>query len=257
MTSTTTPPAAPWSRRDIADALRESLAELRRDAAELTPEQLSGPSLLPGWSRGHVLAHLCRNADAVERGLAGAARGEQVAMYPPEHPRDKEIEQGAGRPLDEQLADLDESAARLAATAAAMPEEGWSFEVVHRSGARFPAERLLWMRLAEQEYHHVDLDAGYTPAHWPAFFTGREIAHLAERFHARAGLPPTVLHVLTEGAPDTEYRIGDGDAGPALRIEGPARALVAWLSGRAAGDGLTAHTPDGARAELPAIPAMS
>jgi maleylpyruvate isomerase len=259
-----TPPAAPWTRRDIADALRESLAELRRDAGELTPEQLTGPSLLPGWTRGHVLAHLCRNADAMERALAGAARGEQAAMYPEEHPRDKEIEQGAERPLAEQLADLEESAARLAGTVAAMPEEAWSFEVVHRSGARFPAERLLWQRLAEQEYHHVDLDTGYTPAHWPAFFTGREIAHLAERFGGRSGLPPTVLHVLTEGAPDTEYRIGAvaGERGGTedaaqLRIEGPARALVAWLSGRAAGDGLTVHAGPGARAELPEPPAMS
>ena len=34
-------------------------------AAALDPAQVAGPSRLSGWTRGHVLSHLARNADAL------------------------------------------------------------------------------------------------------------------------------------------------------------------------------------------------
>ena len=43
------------------------------DAARVLPEsELRAPSLLPGWSRAHVLAHVARNADAMRSLLTGA-----------------------------------------------------------------------------------------------------------------------------------------------------------------------------------------
>ena len=43
----------------------EAVARLLASAAALSDEQLRGPSLLPGWSRGHVLSHIARNADGL------------------------------------------------------------------------------------------------------------------------------------------------------------------------------------------------
>ena len=40
------------------------------------------PSLLPGWSVGHVLTHLARNGDSVVWRLEGAALGELRDQYP-------------------------------------------------------------------------------------------------------------------------------------------------------------------------------
>ena len=57
-----------WSTEGLLDALRE------RPPTDSWARQ---PSLLPGWTRGHVLSHLARNADAMVRTLAGTARGEQ------------------------------------------------------------------------------------------------------------------------------------------------------------------------------------
>lgn len=80
-------------------------------------ETVRRPSRLPAWSVGHVLTHLARNADGHVLRLEGALRGEEVARYPggPEQ-RDRDIEQGAGRPATELIADVADSAKRLEVT---------------------------------------------------------------------------------------------------------------------------------------------
>ena len=45
---------APEATEELIDAV----------AATLPPSAVAAPSLLPGWTRGHVLTHLARNADA-------------------------------------------------------------------------------------------------------------------------------------------------------------------------------------------------
>lgn len=51
-------------------------------ASQMTDEDCRGPSLLPGWSRGHVLAHWALNAEGQTRMLLAAMRGETEAQYP-------------------------------------------------------------------------------------------------------------------------------------------------------------------------------
>ena len=70
------------------------------------------PSLLPGWSRGHVITHLARNADGLGRLLDWGATGVPQAQYPSQDARDADIESGAGRPAAALLADAREAAAR-------------------------------------------------------------------------------------------------------------------------------------------------
>src|SRR5690349_6033119 len=84
----------------------------------LQDDDLRQPSGLPGWSVGHVLAHLARNADSVVRRLDGAARDEVVDQYPGGAAgRAAEIDAGAGRAAAELVADVRQSA--LAAEQAA------------------------------------------------------------------------------------------------------------------------------------------
>ncbi|MER5640135.1 maleylpyruvate isomerase family mycothiol-dependent enzyme [Kitasatospora sp. NPDC002227] len=238
--------------------LSDSLAGLLRTVAELPPEAVTGPSALPGWSRGHVLTHISRNADSLINLLESARTGEDIPQYPSPEARNRDIEDGAPRPLAEQLADLEASDARFVAAAAALPAEAWTAPVRHRSGAVFPAYELLAKRLGELEYHHVDLDAGYTPAHWPEGFAAAQFTHLAEQFAGADGLPALLLAVDDE--PEPTARLGSPEGEPELRVEGPVRALVAWLSGRSDGDGLQVHR--GAeqltdpRAALPKLPPM-
>uniref|UniRef100_UPI00262ED002 maleylpyruvate isomerase N-terminal domain-containing protein n=1 Tax=Trebonia sp. TaxID=2767075 RepID=UPI00262ED002 len=87
---------------DLAELTREAVAAHRRmwtSASRMTDDDCSAPSLLPGWSRGHVLAHWARNADGQTRMLLAAQRGEVTAQYPGgDAQREADIEAGASRP---------------------------------------------------------------------------------------------------------------------------------------------------------------
>jgi len=51
--------------------LRTSTAALLHGivAERWTDADVRAPSLLPGWTRGHVLSHIARNADGITRTL--------------------------------------------------------------------------------------------------------------------------------------------------------------------------------------------
>ena len=88
--------------QDIA-AVRPATENLLATASRLSDEDLGAPSLCEGWTRGHVLAHLSRNADAISRLVGWAVTGERVEMYPGgQAARDAEIEAGALRGAGEQ-----------------------------------------------------------------------------------------------------------------------------------------------------------
>src|SRR5919197_4025618 len=81
--------------------------------AGLTDGDARAASRLAGWSRGHVLTHLARNADALVNLLTWARTGVERPMYVSSDQRDADIEAGAGRTADELRADLRESAQRF------------------------------------------------------------------------------------------------------------------------------------------------
>ena len=168
--------------RDLA-SVREATDRLLTAAAALDDAAVAGPSRLPGWSRGHVLAHLSRNADALVNVLEGRP------MYVSAEAREADIERDAPRPLAAQLADVRESAARFQ-DAGAVPAD-WSRTVELRNGITDAAARVPFRRLVEVELHHVDLGIGYELEDLPEEFTDREIAFLAERFSGRPDVPPT------------------------------------------------------------------
>src|SRR5256885_15091039 len=55
------------------------------------------PSLLPGWTRGHVLTHVARNGDGLGNLLRWARTGTETPMYASREARRADIEAGAGR----------------------------------------------------------------------------------------------------------------------------------------------------------------
>ena len=60
-------------------------------------DDLREPSRLPGWTRGHVVTHVARNAEGLCRLLRWARTGIETPMYPSIQARDAAIEAGAGR----------------------------------------------------------------------------------------------------------------------------------------------------------------
>ncbi|MEY9872769.1 maleylpyruvate isomerase [Streptacidiphilus sp. MAP12-33] len=236
----------------------------------LREERLAEPSLLPGWTRGHVLAHIARNADGLTNLLTGARTGAPTPMYPSPEAREEGIRAGAKRSLAAHAADLRASAARFDAAVAAMPDAAWAAEVPHRLGA-FPASGVVARRIEEVEYHHVDLGLpqAYAPGDWPEAFVRHQLARVSARFAGREGLPSLCLvdtdHPAdAEGEPDPrsvhDTGAPRGSHHADVTVIGPGSALLAWLTGRSDGGGLdvllgSAQAPDPVAA-LPALPPL-
>ncbi|MFF5172219.1 maleylpyruvate isomerase family mycothiol-dependent enzyme [Micromonospora sp. NPDC000089] len=213
-------------------------ARLLRTAGAFDAADLAAASLLPGWSRGHVLTHLARNADGFVNLLTAARTGERIPMYASAAARSADIEAGASRPPAAHLDDLRRAADRFAEAAAAMPAEAWTATVETPRGGRIAAE-LVWGRLREVEIHHVDLDTGHRPADWPEAFGHRLLHEVAADLAGRPDVPAMVLRFDGD-----RHELVIGEPADAPRVTGHPTELAAWLIGRSSGASLTV-TPDG------------
>lgn len=188
---------------DRATALcREAQRRLLDDVAGLSTDVMQSPSRLPGWTVGHVLTHVARNADAHARRLEGMLRGMDVPKYEGgEAQRRAEIEAGAQRTAAAIIADLRDSGSRLDEVLVRCVRASWPHGDL-RGGSDYGAAACPAHRLREVEMHHVDLGLGYSPVDWPDEYVEWDLSVLL------AG----VLERLT--AP------------------GDRRRLMAWLAGR-------------------------
>jgi maleylpyruvate isomerase len=234
----------------VADELKLAVdaatIRLLQTAARLTDQQAREPSLLPGWSRGHVLTHLARNADGLRNLLIWARTGVVTPQYADDAERERGITAGAGRGAAELLSDLERAAAALVAEADRLRPGDWTREVRGRRRGAHPAWVTLMRRLTEVEIHHVDLDAGYGPDDWPQPFAVAALERVAADF-ADDKTPAARLVSPDAGL---AVQIGPPGASPGVEVNGPVRAMLAWLVGRASGTGLTT-TPPG---QLPTVP---
>ncbi|MDN3021029.1 maleylpyruvate isomerase family mycothiol-dependent enzyme [Streptomyces sp. S.PB5] len=222
---------------DLA-SVRDATERLLTAAAKLDNASVAEPSRLPGWTRGHVLAHLARNADALMNVLEGRP------MYVSGEARDADIARDAPRPLDIHLADVRDSAARLQATGA-VPAD-WSRIVQLRNGVTDSASTVPFRRWTEVELHHVDLGIGYELEDLPEEFTEREIEFLAGRFTGHPDVPPTRL------TDDTRTWTTGRVAEPiVVTLTGSPADLLGWLTGRRDGAGL--RVEGGQLPELPPL----
>ncbi|MEV6837287.1 maleylpyruvate isomerase family mycothiol-dependent enzyme [Streptomyces sp. NPDC051133] len=222
---------------DLA-CVRDATERLLNAVAALDNASLPEPSRLPGWTRGHVLAHLARNADALRNVLDGRP------MYASAAARDADIDSGAPRDLDAHLADLRESAARFQAAGEAPAD--WSRTVELRNGVTDSASRVPFRRWVEVELHHVDLGTGYELEDLPEEFLERETDFLAARFSGSPDVPATRL---TDGT--HAWSTGRAADAPEVTVAGTPAELVGWLAGRR--DGTALKVTGGALPKLPPL----
>ena len=123
MTESPTIPASFDAAADLAQ-ITEATAHLLDTVADLTDDDLRQPSRCDGWTRGHVLAHIARNADGLSNLLNTAATGEVTPMYESDAQRNADIEAGSSRPVAEHLADLRGLAGRFAQALRRRPGRG-------------------------------------------------------------------------------------------------------------------------------------
>jgi maleylpyruvate isomerase len=225
---------------DVLERLAGATADLITDSLQLTDADVREPSLLPGWTRGHVLTHLARNAEGGTRLLGWARTGTPSYEYPSVAARAAAIEQGAGRPAAILVADVRATATELADAAAQMPPGAWQNLVTWTTGQQTPAEMIARSRLAEVLIHHVDLDAGFGPDTWPAAFTGEMLPVVVQALNDRSPAPLTAR--LDAADTGRSFHL-DGAAAHAHQIAGTEAQLLAWLLGRSDGTGLARDCP--------------
>ena len=198
----------------------------------LTDEEFEGPSLLAGWTRAHVLAHLARNADALGNLLTWARTGVETPAYPTDDARDTQIAETAALSPTELRADVLAATRRFAAVVREMPAEAWSAQVRSRRGQLMAAAELPWLRAREVWVHSIDLDAGIGFADLPEDVLAGVVDDVFRQWDARDAVPDVALF-----AGDREWGTGS------LAVAGTLPAVTAWITGRSDGADLQADGP--------------
>ncbi len=188
---------------DVADATDALMATV-----ESLPEGAQfDPSLCRGWTRGHVLTHLARNAEGLGNLVTWAVTKVETPMYASAQARNDAIEAGSRRSVAALRDDIRNASTWLGLGARAL------------SPAR---------RLREVVYHHVDLQAGYAFADVPPDLVADFLGHEVARLRSDPAAPPMILRT----AEGDEHVVGDialaGDR--TAYLSGSRAALLGWLA---------------------------
>jgi maleylpyruvate isomerase len=230
-----------------ATELAAGHARLLDSLAALSDEQVREPSLLPGWTRDMLVAHLHFGGQAQLRGIEGVLAGCATVMYPGgDAQRQAEIESGAGRPVSELVTEVAATCVRLDELFADLPPAAWDGQVQTRRGP-VPVREILLQRWLDVEVHHVDLDIGYVQDQWPPALVDVYLPRLVAILPALRTRPDADrslsgswhLH-RTDGPGEWTVHadggrawVTDGHAKADCALRGPGRLLLGHLLGRA------------------------
>lgn len=220
---------------DVWTEVQFATRQLLQIVSDLPPDSQAEPSLCAGWTRGHVLTHLARNADALNNLVTWATTGVPTPMYASPQARDADIEAGAGRPIPEQLADLEQACARLYQASRGIRRKHESVAMqVGDEQVPVRASDLSGRRLREVVYHTVDLNAGVGFQDIPSDLRMKFLDDEVVRFQDDSRAPALTI------------RSEDGDfypMGPETPfISGSQGALLGWLA-RGLTDGIEGNPP--------------
>jgi maleylpyruvate isomerase len=196
----------------------------RKAVADLDDASYGVDSLLPGWTRKHVVAHVAANAQALRNLMHWARTGDPTPMYSSPEQRISAIASGVQLPATQLTAWFEESAQLLADAMGELTEEQWRVEVLTAQGRTVPASDVPWMRTREVMVHAVDLDTGVRFADLPADFLA-ELRHDILGKRGSDSVPP----VWGAAAEVTAYLAGRPYAGVTTLDGSPAEPLTPWL----------------------------
>ncbi|MFC7492459.1 MULTISPECIES: maleylpyruvate isomerase N-terminal domain-containing protein [unclassified Knoellia] len=206
---------------DLLAAIDDHTARLVADAR--SADDLAAPSLCEGWTRDHVLNHVARNAEALCRLVAAAVDGTGETMYASPEARDGDIDAGVGRGAEVVVDDVEATAAPLATALRRLTPEHRDL-VLERTpgGPTFKGGMLLFMRLREVVYHHVDLDTQFG---FHDLAGDLQVLFIENELKRQQGAPDCPSLTLRSDEGDV-WSIGDGGAD----IVGSRAGILRWLA---------------------------
>ncbi|MEQ4725796.1 maleylpyruvate isomerase family mycothiol-dependent enzyme [Nonomuraea sp. B19D2] len=231
-------------RHDLSATLpwmRQGSDRLLTLVEKLTDDDFQEPSLLPGWTRAHVIAHVARNAEALTRLARWAATGIETPMYADRQQRAAEIEQTAKHPAHRLRSDLASTALTLHEALAALTGQQWAATVRSALGRAIPAAEVPWMRAREVWLHAVDLDSDADMEDVPADLIDLLADDVTATLSGKNDCPAVTL-VPTDR--DLTWRLGTGEHNhDGAVVHASAAALVGWLTGRVPPERLPGSPP--------------
>ncbi|WP_298750442.1 maleylpyruvate isomerase family mycothiol-dependent enzyme [uncultured Serinicoccus sp.] len=193
-------------------------------------QALRAPSLLPGWSRAHVVAHVALNARALGHLVTWARTGVETPMYASPEARDADIEELAPAPAAVLRARSQDAAQELMQGMGRLGAEQWEARVRVRQGTAIAADTIPWLRAREVFLHALDLGAGARDQDLPEAFAHALLGDVTRQRSRMEGHPSLVLLDQDGGARWEVGRPGSGTQ----PVVGDVRALAAWVTGRPA-----------------------
>ncbi|GAA1128750.1 hypothetical protein GCM10009630_28230 [Kribbella jejuensis] len=210
--------------RAIADQLLALTAGLDEDTAR-------GDSVLPGWTRGHVITHLANFSEAMTRQVEEALQGRLIEVYDGGRPaRDAAIESGAHRPAADLKTHLTQAVTTLMTSWEKVGPTDWPLPILHRNSNLAAGLQATWRELT---IHTSDLNLGINPATWSEDFC----LHLLDFLRPRT---PDNIHLILQ-SPTTTWENGTGEE---VELAGALTDLTAWYAGRPAPGPITGSTPE-------------
>jgi len=225
------------------ETVRRGTEHFAEALAELYDTDLDGDSLLPGWTRRHVVAHVGYNALAIARLVDWANTGIETPMYESREARDNEIAHGAALSARELRRLFEHSAAELERAWRGLPEKSWSHQVRTSQGRLVPASETVWIRTREVWIHAVDLDDGATFDDIPAEVLERALTDITAAWRDRGDGAGLRLAATDGSRPAFGNQSADAET-----VSGSLADLAAWATGRSTA-GVTSTTE-----ELPVTP---
>ncbi|MDV2476261.1 maleylpyruvate isomerase family mycothiol-dependent enzyme [Rhodococcus zopfii] len=207
---------------------RRGTSYLSQRLAELTDDELDGPTLLDGWSRRHLVAHIGYNAAALCRLMDWAATGVETPMYASTDQRAQEIAEGATLSPAALRNLFAHTVARLDEKWRNLPDSAWQAQVRTAQGRLVPAEESAWMRTREVWIHAVDLGNGGRFGDFPEVVLDSlldDIVGMWRKKDLGAGLALEV-----EGRAPVIVK----DAEVTQKVQGSLASVVRWAAGRGA-----------------------
>jgi maleylpyruvate isomerase len=196
----------------------------------LSDEEVAADSLLPDWSRGHVLSHLANNARGLSNLIEWALTGVQKDMYVSVEQRGLDIENDAKRPGKEIVADyLEQSKIFAANLERLMAGPLLADEVVLGNGSHVHPHEISTLRERELLVHLVDLGLDYKANDWTFEFSIKTLKSVS------AGKRKERVNFRLLIAGDHTWT---GDQNGMVDIFGTPQSLAAWLMGREPDDKL-------------------
>jgi maleylpyruvate isomerase len=208
------------------DDLAEAGQRLVRTVDGLRGDDWRAPSLLPGWTRAHVVAHLALNGEALRDVLRGEVDHVRVPMYESQEARDADIAELAEAEPAELRERLLATVPQFTEAALAVPPEVWERRFERTAGGQtLPLRAIPVMRLREIEIHHVDLACGYSPDDWSQPFAELVVEGMVKRLDPDAGFRVAPLDT------DRSWDV-DGVGDDPRVVTGPVAHVAWWLTGR-------------------------